>query len=341
MDIFALWPDRPGYAFITEEAYFSSTQRRQPWATETRSLPKRPLYLATCPECKNAIEIRELDRIRGENDRDPTAPFGKHYKHDVPGLRVTYNQDAYDNCSLRGKVSLSSSEPRKNKEFNAEILRLLVENAAVVHEVIAAKFGIRPGAGLYEKMLKNFIEQARYECKGVLPSNLPFALMYWNESQSLIRQTVTDTEMQDAITKSRHFCLDGRTINSRHWQDAVLADPGLASSKPDWGPHRIAFFMGGRVHRGNELTGEPNHMTMTITEHIGNAPKGTPIHSKKIEYSNRHFPNAIASFERRLTGKDEDAERGLAKKIKWGNIAYKYAKPLLAIDWMPSWLSAQ
>lgn len=341
MDIFALWPDRPGYQFITEETYFRLTQRRQPWATETKSLPKRPLYLATCPECKNAIEIRELDRIRGENDREPATPFGKHYKHDVPGLRITYDQNKYDGCSLRAKVSLSSSERRTNREFNTEILQLLVENAAVAHEVIATTIGIRLGAGLYERMVKKFIEQARYECKGVLPSNLPFALVYWSESQSLIGQTVAmkETAMQEAITQSEHFCLDGQKINSKHRRDALLAASGVeSSSKPNWGPHRIAFFMGERVHRGDENKGEPNHMTMTITEHTNNKPKGTPIYSKKIEYSNRHFPNAIAKFERRLVADDDEAVQTLAKKIKWGTIFYKHAQPLLPAGWKPSWL---
>lgn len=340
MDIFALWPDQAGYSFITEETYFRLTQRRQPWATVTKSLPKRPLYLATCPECKNAIEIRELDRVRGENDREPTVPFGKHYKHDVLGLRITYDQNKYDGCSLRAKVNLNSSERRINREFNTEILQLLVENAAVAHEIITTTVGIRPGAGLYERMLKNFIEQARYECKGVLPSNLPFALVYWNESQSLIGQTVAIKEinMLDAIAQSKHFCLDGQKINSKHRRDALLAAGGVEPSKPDWGPHRIAFFMGGRVHRGNEHKGEPNHMTMTITEHTNNEPEGKSIYSKRIEYSNRHFPNAIAEFERRLMAADEDAVRALAKKIKWGSIAYKYAKPLLPNHWTPCWL---
>jgi hypothetical protein len=79
-------------------------------------------------------------------------------------------------------------------------------------------------------------------------------------------------------------------------------------------------------------------MTMTITEHTNNEPKGTPIYSKRIEYSNRHFPNAIAKFERRLMTNDEGAVQALAKKIKWGSVAYKYAQPLLPCDWKPSWL---
>ena len=340
MDIFALWPDQPGHHFITEDTYFGLTQRRKPWATETKSSPKRPLYLATCPECKNAIEIRELDRVRGENARQPTEPFGKHYKHDVLDLRITYNQSKYDQCSLRAKVSLSSSEPRTNQGFNDEILKLVVEHAAVIHEVIASKFGIKPGPKLYEGMLRKFIEEARYKCKGVNPSNLPFALIYWSESQTIIGQYVSgkEVEMQEAITLSKHFCLDGRQIISKHRRDALLATDGTtSSSKLGWGPHRIAFFMGKRVYRGDERSGEPNQMTMTITEHTDNEPKGKPIFSKPIEYSNSHFPNAIAKFSERLASGDERATEAIEKKIKWGTVAYNLAKPLLPVDWRPSW----
>jgi hypothetical protein len=124
--------------------------------------------LATCPECKNAIEIRELDRIRGENGRAPMEPFGKHYKHDVPGLDIVYSQENYDKCSLRAKVSLGSSVHRKNNAFNDEILKLLVEHPAVVREVIVSKLGIKLSDSLYERTLNKFIDESRFQFFSVL-----------------------------------------------------------------------------------------------------------------------------------------------------------------------------
>jgi hypothetical protein len=40
----------------------------------------------------------------------------------------------------------------------------------------------------------------------------------------------------------------------------------------------------------------------------------------------------------RLAANDDEAAKTLAKKIKWGTIAYKYARPLLPAGWKPSWL---
>ncbi|MBA5639464.1 hypothetical protein H3H37_20585 [Duganella sp. LX20W] len=342
MDIFALYPTSPGYDFITEDTYFEKTQRRFPWATHTKSVPKSPLYLATCPECKNAIEIRELDRVRGENERAPMEPFGKHYQHNVPGLDIIYDQAKYDNCSLRAKVSLSSSEPRLSQAFNDEVLKLLVNEAAVVREVLATTVGIGFGDRLFESMLKTFIEQGRYRCKGVMPSNLPFALLYWTESQWITGQYVSSEkhiEIERAIENSQHFCMSGRQISSKHWRDkqsAAARDKTPLPSRPDWGPHRLAFFMGKRVVRGDERKGEKNHMTLTLTEHTNNKPTGNPIYKKKISYSNNHFPNAIRAFERRMS-KPEEAAETLAKRIRAGKLAYSYAKHLLPDTWRPNW----
>jgi hypothetical protein len=339
MDIFSLHPNLPEYFSITEEMYFEKTQRRQPWATQTKK--KTPLYLATCPECKNAIEIRELDRVRGENERAPMEPFGKHYQHDVPGLEIIYSQEAFDNCSLRSKFSLSASEPRANQDFNDEILKRLVEHAGVIREVIMSSTGIKLGPKLFEMMVKKFIEESRYKCKGVIPSNLPFGLLYWSESQGLIGQYLSTkaADIENAIAGSEHFCIDGRQIISKHWREKLLAAAKENKPKPNypvWGPHKIAFFMGRRVHRGNEESNESNQMTLTITEHTNNKPKGTAIYSKKISYSNNYFPNAIVAFERRLQSPEKMGE-AWNKKIEAGKIAYKYAAPLLPKDWLPSW----
>ncbi|SFI02715.1 hypothetical protein SAMN04515618_10868 [Collimonas sp. OK307] len=341
MDIFALHPTSKKHFFITEATYFEQTQRRPQWATKTKSIPQMPLYLATCPECKNAIEIRELDRVRGENNRAPMAPFGKHYQHDVSGLDIVYSQEAYDRCSLRAKVSLGASEPRQNTAFNAEILIMLVEHAAVIRGTISNVIGIKVSSKLFKSMMKKFIEESRYKCKGVIPSNLPFAMAYWMESQSLVGQYVFDVKMVEAVNNSHHFCIDDEQIIPKEWkkirEDAKRAGR-LPATKMSWGAHNLAFYFGRRVHRGAEHNGELNHMTLKVTEHPNNKQTGREIYSTKIEYSNSHFFKAIVAEERQLA-QPEKAQETLRKKIEAGEMAFTFIAPLLPKDWKPSWRS--
>lgn len=337
MDIFALRPDSTEHFFITEAIYFEETQRRLPWATKTKNEPK-PLYLATCPECKNAIEIRELDKVRGENARAPMEPFGKHYKYNVPGLDIVYDQAAYDDCSLRGKVSLGTSEPRNNVAFNESILQMLVEHASVIRGIISHITGIKVSPRLFDSMMQKFIVESRYKCKGVIPSNLPFAMVYWMESQSIVGQYLFDEELIAAINRSKYFCVaDGRVV-PREWVSIRAAEKKEGRPAPEklsWGRHKLAFFLGRRVSRGNESKGEPNQMTMKVTEHKNNAPLGSEILAKEILYYNRHFPNAVSAAIKPKSSPDDD-KKAQADKVQYGELAFGHVGPLLP-NWQPSW----
>lgn len=337
MDIFALSPDTSEH-FITEAIYFEQTQRRPPWVTKTKSEPRQPMYLATCPDCKNAIEIRELDRVRGENDRKPREPFGKHYPHDAPGLGITYNKTAYENCSLRGKVGLGTSTHRSNKAFNEAILRMLVEQASVVRGVMSNFTGIKIGPKLFDTMMKKFITETRFKCKGVIPSNLPFALAYWMESQSIVGQYIFDADLVAAVNRSKHFRVFEGQIVSLGWV-APLEDAkkrGVPAPKNlSWGPHKLAFYLGRRVYRGDESKGEPNQMTLKVTEHENNAQRGVEIFSKEISYYNSHFPNSIATAARPNSALAAE-KKHQDDRVKYGEIAFAHISPLLP-GWMPSW----
>jgi len=336
MDMFALRPDSSERFFITEDIFFEKTQRRPPWATKTKSEPKQPLYLATCPECKNAIEIRELDRVRGENDRAPMEPFGKHYKYTVPGLGVVYNQAAYDGCSLRGKVTLGTSEHRSNPAFNEVVLQMLVEHASVIRRVISRITGIKVGPKLFDSMMKKFISESRYKCKGVIPSSLPYAMVYWMESQSIVGQYVFDEGLTDAINRSEYFRVADGQILPRAWVEARAAAKDEGKSPPEkmpWGRHKLAFFLGSRVHKGSESRGEPNRMTLKVTEHENDAPRGSEIFIKEISYKNTDFPRAISDVAKVAPGNDKKAQED---KVKYGELAFAHISPLLP-GWQPSW----
>lgn len=199
MDTFKLTPGVGREIPITEDNYFRATQRHELYCSTAQS--GNALYLAVCPECDNPIEIRNLGAVHDVNRDDPKKPFGKHYVFTVPGLAVA-NRTAYENCSKRGHVTLGTSEHRSNDRYNKELLRTLVDHAAVIRELLADALGVTVGQRLFERLVDQFVRRSAYKCKGVQVSNLPYAIAYWAENQSIWKQVVRDPALRAAIKDS-------------------------------------------------------------------------------------------------------------------------------------------
>ncbi|WP_287879400.1 hypothetical protein [Aquitalea sp.] len=300
MDIFKLAPSRQDYFELTEVSYFTRTQRRPPYSAKTKS--GKPLFLAVCPECNNPIEIRNLGPIDGENKNYPLRPFGKHYIFDVPGLALS-NPISYSTCSLRGKISIGTREHRGNDEFNKEILRLLVEQAAVVRDLIATCIGVTVGQTLFERIIEEFISREAYKSKGVQPANLPYAVIYWSENQNLWGQIVNDNKLIEAINNDKFGWFK---INA----DCKIQSTQLAPFKSG-----IRFYFP-QHRKGNDLSGEPNTITLCIARYH-KEPLGEVIYRKTISYYNNDFFNTIRRE------KNYQSESALAKNKRWSEIAMK------------------
>lgn len=303
MDIFKLRQGDQGHFHISEEVYFTQTQRRLPYSTKARS--GEPLYLAVCPDCENPIEIREIDRIRGDNARHPKEPFGKHYIYIVQGLVDVIDNARYQNCSLRGEVSIGNVEHRLNDKFNHEILQLLIAHASVIRRLLAKITGIKIGPKLFEHLIFKFVSEQRFKCKGVIPSNLPFAIIYWAESQNLFSQYIEDTDLIAAINNSGLYCIsvDGQ----------VKPVPPKTKSNNYRVRDELNFHIPS-YRKGNPEKGELNRMTLKVTQHPQGVAIGDTIFTKDLFYSNSEFFDTINTDSLCIQ------EKTAAERKKWSGI---------------------
>lgn len=299
MDIFKLKPGDRDYYTLTEEIYFTQTQRRPPYTATAQS--GKALYLAVCPDCGNAIEIRNIGPVEGENKHHPGKPFGKHYKLNIPGL-LTYNQARYDQCSLRGEVSIGAKMHRSNDEFNKEILRLVVEHADVIRTLLAPCMGVTVGAKLFESVIEEFVSRESYKSAGVQPANLPYAIAFWSENQNLWGQVVNDNYLIAAINADK-----------AGWFQ-VGADCRIQSTPQAPFGAQIRFHFPSHK-KGDLKTGEANTITLAVGRYPPNEVRGEIFFRKTLEYRNSDFLEAV---EKERRHQDDNAK---ARRAKWTNIA--------------------
>jgi hypothetical protein len=303
MNIFKLRPGDSGFIPLTEETYFAASQRKAPYKTTTKD--GRALYLAVCPECGNPIEIRNLGPVADTNLEDAKKPFGKHYIFDVPGLADS-DRTRYEECSLRGEVSIGTKKLRKSKEFNHQLLRLIVEHALVIRDMFVQCIGVTVSERLFTTIINEFVSRESYKSKGVQPSNLPFAIAYWAENQSLMGQLVSDSGLRAALTGKKKFCIGERGDVARR--------EGIPFS------NQVRFYFAGRHkddgeghHKGNEERDEPNIIKLHVASYNGET-LGTDIYTKPVYYRNNDFFDAIKRETRATTA------AAVAKREKWSAI---------------------
>ena len=93
MDVFKTHVGEGRAIAISRENYFMETKGMEPYVVERDG--HRTCY-AVCPECDNPIQLIGLNRR--ELDAGHRRPYGKHVRHDVPGV-AAYDETAYLECS--------------------------------------------------------------------------------------------------------------------------------------------------------------------------------------------------------------------------------------------------
>lgn len=292
MDIFKLKPTDTQYFSITEEIYFDKTGRNYPYKNKNNA--GGPLYHAVCPECGNPTEIRCIAETKDASKK----PYGKHYPRHVPDLAM-HDDGVYQNCSLRGDVSIGSKGHRTNEDFSHEILRLLVDHALVIRDLFAKCIGVTVSEHLFKVMVKEFVTRNSFRCKGVRPSNLPFAIAYWAENQSLMLQPVSDAALRKAIADSKDFDISdsGKAVRAAGTEDDVA----------------VKFYFSGH-HQGKEKDNESNTINLYVAKYKG-IDRKTTLYSKKVSYTNGEFFAAILKEMRSTT------DAAIAKRAKWSEMA--------------------
>lgn len=314
MDVFTLSHDDGAIYSLTEREYLEKTRRDPPYAAKTHR--GTTLYLAVCPDCKNPIEIRNIGSAAGINRENAKHPFGQHYRGSIADLPAIKDTVAYEQCSLRGVPSISSSATRKNEDLSNHILVFLVNNAAAVRDILADIYGVAVGPTLFERCVKYFVERGAYRCQGVRMNNLPYSLAYWADSQSLFRQAVKEKSPIHSFAATLQFYA---LCNNR-------IEPGAETEKA-----KSKYKSDIKVHclPRNPISADADtrlgQMEVRYVEY-GAVKRGRVLYTGTLTYNLDHF---LTHAEAILAKTDEGT---IARCAKWKNhalVAIKDASPTL------------
>jgi len=312
MDVFKLRPGDDGEFQLTEDTYFEKTNRQSPY--ENRSLSEQgTIYFATCPECENLIEIRNLVKSGAVNHKSPKEPFGQHYLHGHSATRElarggVVNTETYEDCSYAGDVKLGRKTPRKNGKVNDQMLLMLIEHAWVIKRAIHPCIGVNMGEKLFEKIIEQFVVGGGYRYRAANTRNLPYAVAFMAENQSLMGQFIRkeDDAFVSAITGSSWFTVtDGRITRKANEKDNIPEKDKVPRDAD------IRFFFS-RFKKSNEGSGEPNSMLFTVKAYRGKEAVST-IYTANRTFNNRDFSDDIVRFEASETD----------VRLKWSGVVRK------------------
>lgn len=286
MDEFKIRPGDNQETFdLTEDIYFEKTNRQAPYKNRSLSDGKKTMYFATCPECENPIEIRNLVKDGSISDSYPEKIFGQHYLHFHPGvLSLARNgridRDAYEDCSYAGDRTLRKNGPvRANNKVNDQILQSLAVHACRIKRLINLCLGVNVTNKLFLEIIDEFVGGEGYRHRAVTIRNLPYAVAFMSERQTLAGYVRDDaTDLRDAIVKSDWFDIESGLIIKKKKQ-------GIPENA------NIGFFFS-RFRVADYGTGEPNRMRLNVKIFRGREEVGV-IYRSDREFYNNDFKDSV------------------------------------------------
>lgn len=213
MDVFKLRVGQAGCFRLTATEYHLATAKKHPWYQSTQNGGIQ--HYGVCPECDNPIHIVNLDVDKKVDALGRALPlYAKHATTSINDL-VPFNQSRYDDCSLANPESLNGKDKtRRPGPIADSIMRLLVEQADLIHRHAERFLGVQMPDEAFEKLLRQFKQQDGQFYRAVSPWNLPFALLYMGGHQNTYGfQVRSSSPFEEAMAKSKYFKLhSGRLI---------------------------------------------------------------------------------------------------------------------------------
>ncbi|WP_178125792.1 hypothetical protein [Pseudomonas sp. EMN2] len=275
MNVFALIdsPDEP--ISLTEDIYYSRTNRKWPYVQEVGN--KLRAY-AVCPSCKNPVRL--VNRTATETRSG--SFYAKHHKWDVHGV-ASYDERAYALCDLANPTRMDELKRRlpSQQGRSDEIKEALINAFDIVVSMLAADTGVKMTDGVLEEMLDDFSKNNGHEYSAVNLYNLPYAFAYMTESKDLYGCEVNDVIAAAMAEKSDSFTV--KSFGRRHY---VRRKPGARGSI------RMLFY-------GHSMSGGESIMMRIVEIPPGaDADTATVITQKKIDIDGAKFFNFYRKRQR-------------------------------------------
>ena len=206
MDIFAV---EKGKANIIEiDKYEELTKKRFPYY-QYRS-DKRLLHYAVCPECGNPIQIVNLfGSEMMQNKTNIVKTHAKHSRTRINGFSF-WNENDKENCNLYNPCPLGNTTIKHNDIYSKELYDLIEKNKREIFKNIREITNINLSNAIINHLYEVFMNSEAYGYKAVTKYNIPYAMLYYQQSISLYGQYVMNDDLgkiikSDINNKSKFF----------------------------------------------------------------------------------------------------------------------------------------
>lgn len=206
MDIFAI--KKKEAKKLNIDNFESMTKKRFPYYQYNAN--KKLKCYAICPECGNPTHIINL--YGAEMQQNKTRLIITHAKHTrgrVDGFPF-WNQEDKEDCPLYNPTPLGNTEVKHNDEYAQDLKELIEKNKRNITKDIREIVSINLSVQIVNRLYDTFMSSQAYSYKAVTKYNIPYAMLYYQQSISLYGQYVVAGAFGDLISKqinknSRYF----------------------------------------------------------------------------------------------------------------------------------------
>lgn len=207
MDVFTI--KKNGKPFMLNIDNFEEmTKKRFPYYQY--GVDKKLKCYAICPECGNPIHIINLYGAEMmQNKTGIITTYAKHTRGKVAGFDF-WNPCNKEDCPLYNPTPLGNTEIKHNDEYSEELKELIENNKRTIFKNIREVVCINLSTQIINRLYDSFMNSNAYTYKAVTKYNIPYAMLYYQQSISLYGQYIVEGILGDLVSnqineKSRFF----------------------------------------------------------------------------------------------------------------------------------------
>ena len=197
MDIFSIMKNNP--LILNIDIFEKATKKKFPYYQYGKN-NKLKLY-ARCPECGNPIQIINLYGAEMiQNETKIIKTYAKHTSNKINGFTF-WNETEKENCSLYKPTPLGNSIIKHNDAYSKELKELIERNKRKIFKDIREIVSINLSNQILDGLYDSFLNTEAYTFKAVTMYNIPYAILYYQQSTSLYGQYILSSSLGKTIAK--------------------------------------------------------------------------------------------------------------------------------------------
>lgn len=155
---------------------------------------------AVCPECGNPVHIVNLFGAEMmQNKTRLVKTYAKHTRGKVNGF-LFWNQADKEDCSLYNPTPLGNTVIKHNDTYSQELRELIEKNKRNIFRDIREIVSMNLSTNILNCLYDSFMSSETYSYKAITKYNIPYAMLYYQQSVSLYGQYIVTSALGDTIT---------------------------------------------------------------------------------------------------------------------------------------------